>query len=118
MAAKYNNTYGWDDDYPFKKDANNLNPDDTISVNNSVSYDTSVSKGVTEETSSVESESEQLSVFKPHVIADQKPVTELPDIQGYLSSAQQALGAVDDIVSKGYLENLHKMNVLAPEELD
>ena len=41
MADKYNNTYGWDDDDPFKKDANNLNPDDTISVNNSVSYDTS-----------------------------------------------------------------------------
>lgn len=128
MADKYNNTYGWDDDDPFKNDANNLNPDDTISVNNSVSYDTSVSKGVTEDppyipygapqTSSVESEPEQLSVFKPHVIAHQKPVTELPDIQGYLSSAQQALGAVDDIVSKGYLENLHKMNVLAPEELD
>ena len=128
MADKYNNTYGWDDDDPFKYDAHNLNPDDTISVNNSVSYDTSVSKGVTEDppyipygapqTSSVESEPEQLSVFKPHVIAHQKPVTELPDIQGYLSSAQQALGAVDDIVSKGYLENLHKMNVLAPEELD
>ena len=131
MADKYNNTYGWDDDDPFKKgDIDKLNPDDATGANNLASYDTSVSKGVTEDppyipetygatqTSSVESEPEQLSVFKPHVIADQKPVTELPDIQGYLSSAQQALGAVDDIVSKGYLENLHKMNVLAPEELD
>ena len=120
MADKYNNTYGWDDDDPFKKDANNLNPDDTISVNNSVLYDTSVSKGVTEDppyipygapqTSSVESEQGQLSV--------KKPVAELPDIQGYLSSAQQTLGAVDGIVSKGYLEHLHKMDVLTPEELD
>lgn len=43
---------------------------------------------------------------------------ELPDLGKYITSAQQALGAVDDIVSKGYLENLHKMNVLAPEELE
>lgn len=125
MADKYDNTYGWDDDDPFKKeDIDRLNHDDAISVNNSASSDALVSKGITEDppyipesndalqtqTSSVESEQGQLSV--------QKPVAELPDIQGYLSSAQQALGAVDDIVSKGYLEHLHKMDVLAPEELD
>lgn len=125
MADKYDNTYGWDDDDPFKKeDIDSLNHDDAISVNNSASSDALVSKGITEDppyipesndalqtqTSSVESEQGQLSV--------QKPVAELPDIQGYLSSAQQALGAVDDIVSKGYLEHLHKMDVLTPEELD
>lgn len=43
---------------------------------------------------------------------------ELPDLGKYITSAQQALGAVDDIVSKGYLERLHKMNVLAPEKLE
>lgn len=33
-------------------------------------------------------------------------------------TAQQALGTVDDIVSKGYLEYLHDMTVLAPEKFD
>ena len=43
---------------------------------------------------------------------------ELPDLGVYIASAHQALGAVNDIVSKGYLEHLHKMSVLAPEKLD
>lgn len=43
---------------------------------------------------------------------------ELPDLGVYIASAHQALGDVDDIVSKGYLEHLHQMSVLAPEKLD
>lgn len=113
MADKYNNTYGWDDDDPFKKDANNLNPDDAIGTKSSVSNDTSEAIVL-----SVESEPEILPKVQSQAVVPQNNIAELPDIQGYLSSAQKALGAVDDIVSKGYLEHLHKMNVLAPEELD
>lgn len=115
MTDKYNNTYGWDDDDPFKKE-------NTESSGTSEAPSTSISPESCDasatEAMRLVSEPGQLSEAQPHIIVDQKPAFELPGIQGYLSSAQQALGAVDDIVSKGYLEHLHKMNVLAPEELD
>ena len=139
MTEKYNKTYGWDDDNPFKKEnKGDFTPDDAIGTNGSASYDTSetVSHSQTcSQTASmsirpescdtseakvltVEPESEKLPKVQPQAVVPQNNIAELPDIQGYLSSAQQALGAVDDIVSKGYLEHLHKMNVLAPEELE
>lgn len=115
MADKYNNTYGWDDDYPFKKE-NAESSGTSEAPSTSIRPESCDASAI--ETMRLVSEPEELSVAQPHIIVDQKPAIELPDIQGYLSSAQQALGAVDDIVSKGYLEHLHKMNVLAPEELD
>ena len=48
---------------------------------------------------------------------ESKP-SNLPNVEDYLDSAQQALRAVDDIVSKRYLEHLHKMSVLDPLKLN
>ena len=143
MTEKYNNTYGWDDDNPFKKkNKADFTSDDTVITNSSALNDTSATESVNVDGSqpisqtasmsitpelcdiseakvmSVEQELEKLPKVQPQAVIPQKNIAELPDIQGYLLSAQQALGAVDDIVSKGYLENLHKMNVLAPEELN
>ena len=139
MADKYNNTYGWDDDDPFKKEnKGDFTIDDAIGTNGSASYETletvchsqtcsqTASMSIRPESCdtsdakvlTVEPESEKLPKVQSQTVVPQNNIAELPDIKGYLSSAQKALGAVDDIVSKGYLENLHKMNVLAPEELD
>ena len=44
--------------------------------------------------------------------------TSLPEVASYLNTASNALFAVDDLVTKGYLEKLGKMDVLDPGTLN
>lgn len=43
---------------------------------------------------------------------------DLPELRGYMEQARNALGSVDDIVMKGYLERLNKMEVIPADDSD
>ena len=50
MTEKYNNTYGWDDDNPFKKENKaDFTSDDAVTTNSSVLNETSATEGVNED---------------------------------------------------------------------
>lgn len=108
MAEKFDARFGWDTPLDNTKTAS-VNSETTMGSTIAVSEDGAIS---IVETDMIQ-ETEEQPIVKP-----KRALEELPDIGGYLVSAQQALGTVDDIVSKGYLENLHKMSVLAPDELN
>ena len=60
------------------------------------------------------------AVTDGYVAASQEAAkeTSLPEVASYLNTASNALFAVDDLVTKGYLEKLGKMDVLDPGTLN
>lgn len=116
MSKNYNQNFGWET--PFDKEI----PEQTVNkqpVEGIQEYPQSTnddSCGASTNESFSLTETEFIPVEQP--TAYKEKITTLPDIEGYIASAQQALESVDDIVSKGYLEHLHKMSVIGPDELN
>jgi len=116
MSKNYNQNFGWET--PFDKEI----PEQTVNkqpVEGIQEYPQSTnddSCGASTNESFSLTETEFIPVEQP--TAYKEKITTLPDIEGYIASAQQALESVNDIVSKGYLEHLHKMSVIAPDELN
>lgn len=103
MSDNYSETFGWSTPFDKVQNSSGKNEENIPTIS-----ETAIDSGTPSEFST-----------ETQLVSEQmKPAVNLPDVHSYLSSAQQALGAVDDIVSKGYLEHLHNMNVLVPEELD
>lgn len=112
MPNNYSETFGWDT--PFNKECQTINASEMPRSDTERADSCDISMKIQGDEDNSFSKTQETLIIEQ---TESKP-SNLPNVEEYLDSAQQALRAVDDIVSKRYLEHLHKMSVLDPLKLN